>query len=71
MTPDQLCERVRAMPLGGVELLTREQFHFTFAAEQTFEGMKRAATALAERCGCRIMFVGAEAVFARFTRAAG
>jgi hypothetical protein len=68
VTPDQLCERVKRMPFGGVELLTREQFHLIFAAEQTLDAMKRAAIRLAERCGCGVMFIGADSTFARFTR---
>ena len=56
------------MPYGGVEILSRSQFDAVFRDGETLEGMKGAAAALGERCGCGVIFVGADSIYVRFTR---
>lgn len=56
------------MPLGGVEILSRDHFEAVFRDERTMDAMKGAAAALGERCGCGVMFVGMDAIYVRFTR---
>jgi len=68
MTLDELCARIRAMPAGGVEILTRAAFDATFASRSELEDRKYEAVALAERCGCGTTFIGTEHLLVRFTR---
>lgn len=68
MTPEELCERLKALPFGGVELQTQAQFDRTFRVGADLDQRKAAAVALGERCGCRVLFIGTDNIFVRFTR---
>jgi hypothetical protein len=68
VTPERLCDRIQAMPIGGVEILSRDHFDVVFSREATMDARKRAAAALAKRCKCAVVFLGTDQVFVRFTR---
>jgi hypothetical protein len=68
VTPERLCDRIQAMPIGGVEILSRAHFDVVFSREPTLEARKAAAAALARRCKCAAVFLGTDPVFVRFMR---
>ena len=68
MTPESFCERISAMPFGGVEVLSHSQFTALFREEETSDRMKGAAASLGERCGCGVLFIGGDDIYVRFTR---
>jgi hypothetical protein len=68
VTPERLCDRIQAMPIGGVEILSKSHFDVVFGKEATLDARKRAAAALASRCKCAVLFLGTDQVFVRFTR---
>ncbi|HEV7251946.1 MAG TPA: hypothetical protein VGN97_02440 [Mesorhizobium sp.] len=59
---------MHAMEPGWTEVLSRVGFDTTFQAEAMMEDRKRSAALLAERCGCSVIFIGEDTIFARFTR---
>ncbi len=66
MTQARLSDRLSALPLGSVELMSFEGFCSTFG-----NGVDRAkldAARVAEEAGCRVSFIGNGSLFAVFSK---
>jgi hypothetical protein len=58
------------MPPGGVDFIPRSQFLELFGDEGSAAEMKSAASLFGEKCGCRVVFVGAAEIYVQFRRLA-
>jgi hypothetical protein len=63
---DRLCERLRALPAGGVDILSRSRFLELFGAEGSRDDMKDAASRFGQGCGCQAVFLGGEDIYVCF-----
>lgn len=65
---EELTERLRSTAAGATVMLSWPEFFILFKDRPTQKDQKVAATELAERCGCRALFLGRYEQFVRFTR---
>jgi hypothetical protein len=68
MTLEQFSERIKALPIGGTELLTQSQFELVFGVSNSVEERKQLAVVLAEGLSCGVRFLGLAECYAAFTK---
>lgn len=61
-------ERLRALGVDGLDILSRARFLELFGAEGSLTDMKQAASTLGRSCGCSVRFVGTNDIYAEFKR---